>query len=235
MTAQAIAASISDTPTEETMLHPKFEEGKMHGIGIFKIGASVETTIGELRSGKSYLYDTLWSRSEYEAKFKDGHFLGNQIIKVNNPPSTSKHDEMEMAHIKGLYAYWCDQIECYYINQYLVDSVLIKNIELTYYKNKLICIFCEKNEALSDAITAKFGKRDDNLYKDRYVNYVYLNGDIQVMILMPPIEANGPTEPDEYKICIHRSDHFLGNCWKACFAAKDSIDKANKAQSLKNL
>ena len=220
---------VADGATETTVANPKFNENKIHGLGLFKIGGSVDSTIGILRILSKYRYDTIWSSDQRYALFANGHYSSNQIIKLTAPQNTLDRDNM--ASINHFFASWCKLVESYYINQYELDGLLIKNIKLIYYRNKLVSIVCEKDQALTDAIASKFGKPDKHIANNDsgigpYYSDTYLNGDV---------EAQATSLSGDYKISVHGVDVFLEKCSDAEFAAQDTIDKAAKAKGLKNL
>jgi hypothetical protein len=218
----------ADSATEATATNPKFSETKIHGLGIFKIGISVENSIGELIKTKRYYYDSLWS-SEQQLAFEKKADANERIYKLLIPTTTL--DAQNMATVQGTAASWCKNVEIFFVTKYVVDNLPITDLELKYYKDKLVAITCHRDAAITNAITSKFGKPDKHIQNNEtaagaYFSDTYKNGDV---------EAQTSSLSSNYYIQVHGIDAFIKKYATQDFAIKDSLDKLTKGKQLKNL
>ena len=212
---------------EEAMLHPKFEKGKIHGIGIFKIGSSVETTIGELVNNEKYVEDTISNIVDQRNGRKLDRLVHTMIFRIKAPASTLESD-VDIIKADYTIALWCRQTSIFTIAKYVVDSIEINNLVLSYYNNKLVHMECTATNELISAIEKKYGKYD--MVGDVDVWHGYKNGDVEAWKMT---EAGVPGEI--FKIYLTGAQNFIENCGERDFATMDSIEKSYKHQSLKNL
>jgi hypothetical protein len=205
---------------EATMLHPRFDGNKLHGLGIFIIGATTENTLGQLINSGKYTFDSIWSHDQQMDTTRKpvGDYA---ILKITRPLSTMDKDKMVKV-CDDTRALWCKQTSTYWISNYVVDSIEIRCIVLTYYKNTLVYIKCGGSKDLKKALSSKFGEPIENHFPD--------NKDIEGLYTQLP-----PDYATTFKIAIKGGIAFMNNCSSKDFAEQEATDKANKAKGLKNL
>ena len=213
---------------EETILNPQYDDSKIKGFGIFKIGSSIENTINELLHSKEYKFDSA-STHEKKSKLEVGAIAFSKdnsvyskkyIVKINHPKSTfDRINTIEEAS-------WCRDVEIYWITLYTVDKVNIKDLYLTYYKNKLVRIVCDRfSDGLEDAVVSKYGKADDSYATPGYYHSFWINKDLRA----------GYSKSDfnhDFEIIIKGGQRFLSNCNSQDFDEQSKIDQANKKEEL---
>ena len=218
-----------DSATEETMLNPKYDESKIRGFGIFKIGASIESTVNELLKSKEYKFDSLASNAKktkldlaIQDFTKDNKiYTKKYVVKIDHTKSTfdKYSDDVKNSN-------WSNDVKNYWITIYTIDNVVIKDLYLTFYKNKLAKISCDRlSTGLEDAIISKFGKADDMTTDIKYYHSYWNNKDIKA----------GYSSLDydyDFVVEIKGSDKFLYGCSERAFVEQEKIDKANKKAEL---
>jgi hypothetical protein len=214
---------------EEAVLHPKFAENKLHGIGVFKIGSSVEATIDELVNNEKYVLDTIGNVVDQRDSRKLDRLVQTMIFRIKPTASTLEAD-VNMIKQSYTIALWCRQTTTFTIAKYVVDSIVLNDLVLRYYNNKLVYMECKATDELISAIQSKYGKYD--MVGDVDSWHGYKNGDVEAWF-MGDYDAALPKQV--LKIYVTGARNFMEDCGKRDFAAQDSIDKGNKHQGLKNL
>lgn len=213
----------------ESMLKPTFDESKIHGLGILKIGKSVDSTINYLLSTKNYILDSL-SQSETEDDFYYSHVSNKSEKRKFIIPITESKKTFEAYEFVG--NGWCKEKKIYWIPKYLIDSIEIENIRLTYYRNKLVFITCNSSFELLNAIKSKFGKPDEET-DDSDVTFTKWNNDI--------ITAGNyyyhsvDLKSTQFRLEIDGASDFIRDCDKTEFSLQDSILRGEQKAKLKNL
>jgi len=220
-----------DSATEPTMLNPKFEKSKIYGFGVFKIGTSIDSSIIYLIKASGYSFDSL-SNFTKKSQFKVSHpfFEKNKnIFKINHGKSTLERTyEIDNAT-------WCKNSNIFWIPSYTIDKINIQNLNLTYYKNKLVFISCDWSLDLITAVESKFGKPDENIVdakqKPIYTSKQWYNQDLKSGTTT---SALSNIIGETFEIKIKGGFKFLNGCEKRCFEEQNKIDKETKKLELKN-
>jgi hypothetical protein len=120
--------------------YPNAEVPKVEGLGIFKVGKTIEEIVpavtkemGEPTPIRSY-------EDKRDAKF--GEIFADTVDKYKSPG----------------YASYCPDSKVYYLAEYVIAEIPVKNIYLKFYKGKLESFTCDMTIKLSDALEAKYGK-----------------------------------------------------------------------------
>jgi hypothetical protein len=88
-TINADSISTNEVAIEQTLLNPKFDENKIHGIGVFKIGTTVENSIGELLKKRTYTFDSIWNDDQMLEIVTHKPNPLQWIFKFNHAPTTA--------------------------------------------------------------------------------------------------------------------------------------------------
>jgi hypothetical protein len=213
-----------DSASESTMLNPKYENGKIYGFGIFKIGQSVENSIGQLLSKDRYRLDSV-STMKQKMEFDFKHELAEEhyILKIKTPASTlNEVDQLDHSN-------WCKDVGVYLIYKYKIDSLDISNLYVSYYKNELVNVSCEWTVDLKNAISSKYGNPDDEQrdlnQKPIYYSISWRNKDVIV-------DYN--TTFGYAQVEIKGGNRFLNGCNERSFKSQNEVNKAEKKEKLKN-
>lgn len=217
------AISKIDSTTEGMMTHPNFDSSKISGIGLFKIGNTVENSIGYLLSSEGYsmkVVSNLKEQNDYDLNFSKKQ----NIIAEINPETTLNRDEQIM--IRNVPSIWCKSAKIYLIQQYKIDNLTIQKLVLTYYKGKLVCFFCDYDEKLENAIEAKYGKPDKDLaIENRFFSKVWYNHELEIELVRDLY----------FKAWINGSYHFIDKCGEHDFEIQNELEKSELKKGLKNL
>jgi hypothetical protein len=207
------------------MLAPNYDPEKIHGLGLFKIGASEESTIGTLVQTQHYHLDSISTQTQ-DADFSYKHILATDkfILKVK-PPSSTLNDVEEPDHSN-----WANNIKVFRIFKYSVDSLILQNIYVTFYNNKLVDLTCEWSVELHNALESKFGKPDEEV-RDLQQTPIYYS----VSWFNKDLVARYSTILKYAQVEVKGGDRFLYGCSDRAFKAQNVIDKAQNKKKLKNL
>jgi hypothetical protein len=119
------------------------------GIGVFKIGSDTSVLMTFAKQN----IDTIRDCSDFEnllyAREKNGEGDITQLLRLKR--------SQEQGNI-GLIESYCPQVTEYYISRYIVSGILIKNIRLKYFQNKLVQFSSDFSNEIKDALTVKYGK-----------------------------------------------------------------------------
>lgn len=138
---------------DATLLKPAHQPGKLSGLGFFKIGSSLSRI--EALAEQGYKMDSLSSRREQtDYKLMPGTGNRKAIVRVL-PPSSPDSTQEVMAQ-----ANWCPEAKVYWLPAYQWEALVLSDVYLTYYKDKLVRVICAPSEALFRTIEAKYGKAD---------------------------------------------------------------------------
>jgi hypothetical protein len=207
---------------ETVLLNPKFDNSKISGIGIFKIGNSIDSTIGKLlNSGyKLISLNNYKQQSDYEIYLSQKGKLVAQVSPIN----PLKRDQfMYIQYTPGL---WCKKTKLYLINEYKIDNLKIKKITATYYNDKLVGIFSSYDQALENAIEVKYGKPDKDLAtENRYYTKIWKNNDLEIESLRDMY----------FKVWIDGSYQFIKNCSEKDFETESDLEKSKLKSGVPNL
>jgi hypothetical protein len=141
-------------PGQETLLNPRYETGKLSGLGIFRIGSSISLIAALSENGyKVDSISTARQQIDYRATRLTGE--GKAIVRILHAISARDTDE-EIAQ-----ANWCQGSKVYWLPSYHLYSLELKDVYLTFYKNKLVRVSCAFSEALYEAIEAKYGEANN--------------------------------------------------------------------------
>lgn len=121
------------------------------GIGIFKIGSDTTNLISFANLNVDYIRDidsfqNLSYRMEMDA---DG--------KVKELLRLKKTSDAENG---GVCRSYCIDVTEYYLSRYEVSGVIIKNIRLRYYLNRLVQFDSDFSSNIEDALSIKYGKSE---------------------------------------------------------------------------
>jgi hypothetical protein len=205
---------------DEILQDPMFDESKVHGLGIFKIGASVESTIGQLVNSKNYRLDSI---GNFEQVMQAQEVMGgfHLIFKIKPCLTTSETDMIPLVSSYGV-ALWCAKSSIYTVGSYEVDSTIMEKLLVKYYNSKLVYVECSASRDLEDAVELKFGKPET--YDPNSKWHGYSNGDLEAGY-----------SADIFRVSVSGAKGFIDSCGKTGFAAQNVVDKADKARNLKNL
>jgi len=166
-------------PSENEVLNPSIDSNKVHGIGIFKIGAAEQDIISYFK--KSYKFLTCDNQMTLMRYTNLDIYKGKWIVAAKNlfiktlPPKSA----LSMDQIKHIY--WCPEISTYYVPHYEVDKIGVENCYLVFYKEKLIEVICDHSSELENALEAKYGKATKYLHDSSgYYSKTWDNGIIEM-------------------------------------------------------
>lgn len=137
------------------------QDSKFTGIGIFKIGADTSVLYDFAQQQRikikkmDEMYDILQARTGYSRKGGIFQLLHN---------SNNSKDDMTLSY--------CSDNREYYLSQYEIAGITIKNVILTFFKNRLIKFKCSFDSKIEDAMDAKYGKSESKITNDT-VSCVY--------------------------------------------------------------
>jgi hypothetical protein len=219
---------------DETILNPKFDPNKIHGLGIFKIGVSIDSSIGKLLKEQKYEYDSICTGDQViqSTVFLAPRYSVNIIKPSNNPID---FEMMESAYGFGLLN---EKVKVYFLDAYMVDSLNIYNMVAKYYDNKLVYLKCKFEMELEDALLKKYGTgetmRNDpgRDMKDDW--HQYKNGDLTALYGYQQFTSDNG-KPQILKIFVKDAPAFFREIGKNEYATLDSAYKAQKNNGLKNL
>ena len=145
-----ISKEVEDKYVTSSLLHPNYDESKIHGIGIFKLGKTLDSTIKNPIFAKEYILDTVVEKDRIRNSYE-----GEKDVYLISHPKSAEY-EFDAVGQKN----WCRNKTVYLIPRYTVDSLSINNVILTYYNKVLVSVSCSYSYYLDDAIVAKYGKPD---------------------------------------------------------------------------
>ena len=227
--------SRENASAEETILNPKFDPNKIHGLGIFKIGVSVDSSIGKLLNSKSYSYDSICTGDQTMQSTESlGPHYGVNIIK----PSTVPVDLMAM-HIKFGNGLLDKKVIVYQVETYMVDSMDIYNLVAKFYDNKLVYLTCKFDESLEMAIRQKYGSgeimKNDPTREMKDGWHQYDNGDLVALYGSQITGSPDVYLPPFFRVYVKEARNFFDEMGRVEYAKADSIYKAGKNNGFKNL
>lgn len=165
--------------SEAILVNPKVDSSRLTGIGIFKIGSSIDNTIGELVRSKLYTRTTIRNykqQSDYELSFYTSKKKVIAEIFPENPLETDKS-----LLIINAPSIWCRNSKIFLINHYVVDKISLNKVVLTYYKGRLVAFVCDYSEKVENALIAKYGKPDrDIILEGSPASKIWYNGDVEI-------------------------------------------------------
>jgi|GEM_PF-6732511 hypothetical protein len=172
-------------PTENNVLHPSFDDNKLHGFGILKIGYNEDSIISIFENEYHYKFVTLNNKSKL-TDFTVNHMFdknsnilyGDYIIRTVPPQKTTDLNEIDNT-------FWCSDISTYYLLHYKINTVDIDGVFLIFYKRKLVKIKCDYSGDLENTVIAKYGKPTHNISdysSGQYYDRVWPNGIIKFEI-----------------------------------------------------
>jgi hypothetical protein len=220
---------------EETILNPKFDPNKIHGLGIFKIGVSIDSSIGKLLNEQHYKYDSICNGNQAR---QSSESLG-PVYRVNIIKPAAIPDDLMAMYIKFGNGLLDKKVVVYQVETYMVDSANIYNLVAKYYHNKLVFITCNFDESVEMAIRQKYGsgeamKNDPTRgMKDGW--HQYDNGDLVALYGSQITGSPDAYVPPVFELYVKDARSFFNDMGKVEYAKADSIYKAQKNNGLKNL
>jgi hypothetical protein len=208
--------------TEATLLNPNFDNSKIHGIGIFKIGSTVDSTIKKLLANgyKLQILNNYNQQSDYELY---GSQKGKIVAQVSpiNPLKTDQR--MIILNTPGI---WCKKTNVFLINTYKIDNLNLKKLVVTFYDNRLVSLFTAYDQNLENAIEGKYGKPDNDIaVENRYFSKIWKNQDLEIESL-----------PEMYfKVWVEGSYHFIKTCSDKDFETQSDLEKSKLKSGVPNL
>ena len=200
-------------------LNPKYDESKIHGIGIFKLGKSIDSTIKNPIFTKIYTLDTIGKDKSKEER------EGQRFIFFVPHPKSANH-ELDALDQKN----WCKNKTVYVMPWYTVDSVKIPFVTLTYYNNILVSVCVGDYFYVYNSILAKYGKADKEYesYENGYrLIRQWHNQDITA-------ELHDNADDNSFKVEINNVMEMINLCDEDEFNLQDSILKTKQKSKLKN-
>ncbi len=215
----------NEAATEETVLHPKFDENKICGLGVFKIGVSIDSSIGWLIKEKKFQLDSIRTSAQYRERENDY----NHVYRIQTPLSIDERG-VEEGHVP-IYN-WCSDVAVFAIKKYMIDSLVIEHMILSYYNNKLVKLQCLWHYDLHNALEYKYGnEQNDTISNANGHEFIrrYDNMDIEVVNYQPN------NDDSWYLIDVKGGRYFLQNKSVKSWSVLDSLRTANKNKGFKNL
>jgi hypothetical protein len=216
----SIDADFRYVPSEDVLLHPKFDAGKLSGLGPFKIGSD-ESVVDDLKN--SYQQKTIYSTSD-QTNFNIDHVLSNTKYLLTIKPPHSTFDELDRIQE----ATWCSEAHVYCLNKFKVDGITLENVYLTYYKSKLVSVKTDWTQELMDAIVSKYGEATSSERAPdlKYYAKWWDNKDIR---------AGYSSTELAFQVQVKGSDKYLAKCSSDHYTQLKETEKREKKSNLKNL
>ncbi len=218
--------------SESKLLSPKMDRSKLSGIGIFKIGASLDSTLGILARDSSCFWDTTYR----VRKEKDFPHLGlNETLKLftkNGEPRyfivRITHPKTTMEGFNELYmGVWNPNFKVFIVDKFRIAGIKIKRIYLLYYLDRLVQIRADNTSELARAIFTKYGDPDEKKF-DFHQGHIptvhWTNQDIKTTITNQYITIE-----------IKGSDSLIKYLDKKGFQEESALEKGNPLNKLKEL
>lgn len=207
---------------ESVLLNPRFDNSKISGIGIFKIGNPIDSTVGKLlKSG--YALKTL-NNYKQQSDYEIFHSQKGKTVAQVSPVNPLNRDQfMFIQYAPGI---WCKKTKVYLINQYKIDNLNIKKITAIYYEDKLVGLFSSYDQNLENAIEGKYGKPDrDIAIENKCFSKIWNNQDLEI-----------ESVPEMYfKVWINGSYQFIKNCSDKDLATQSDLEKSKLKAGVPNL
>jgi hypothetical protein len=173
-------------PVENDVLKPTFDDNKIHGFGILKIGCSEDSVLSIFRNEYHYKLLTFSDDKKLLRFSTDNMFdknsnisYGDYIIKTLPPAKTTDFYQIDNT-------FWCPEISTFFLLHYKINTVDIPGLYLIFYKRKLSKMMCDYSGDLENAVRAKYGDPTHNLSGSGssigYFNRVWANGTIKFQI-----------------------------------------------------
>jgi hypothetical protein len=146
------------------------------GIGILKMGTDSSILIEYAKANLDRIADPLGLETlEWRIK-EEGGGKFKELLRLKYP---------EIKHS------YCPDVTSYYLSQYEVSGVIIKNIYLKYYKGRLVEFKSDDSPDIKEALDVKYGKSDLTVERKKYSCMHNLTG------ISTPLEAK--TFTNEWK------------------------------------
>jgi hypothetical protein len=144
-----------------------FAQDKVSGLGKFKLKVTTTAITDEVAK-------------ELNSKLKVVNNYSDEIgYKYGKPSIIELKVDTTKEYGSPIYAHECLAARVFYINEYTIANIKIKDIYLTFLNDTLVNIRCERNTELNEAFELKYGEPKKE-YKEKEVKctYTYTGADV---------------------------------------------------------
>lgn len=149
-----------DTATEDIVLHPKFDDTKICGLGPFKIGTSIDSIHALLKNQGYQFYKVSTQNDKYDLPY---HINDKAVLDVQ----TIKPSKDIQIFINGSKPY--PNFNTYVISEYKVGDINLRDATIVFYKSKLIEVSCKGYDIIQGLCT-RYGNPDTLHYRAKWSN-----------------------------------------------------------------
>jgi|GEM_PF-3294250 len=119
------------------------------GIGLFKIGTDTAILVSYATTHVNYFGDVVSFEKLHDRMDQDDDGTTQELLRLKPTDSTEGI---------GLLETYCSKVTEFYLSRYEISGIVIKNIRLKYFKNKLVEFKCDYSKDIEDALTVKYSK-----------------------------------------------------------------------------